>query len=364
MSDLEIKPTARMRLRVLAIVGIAACLSLALVYLFISRGGNVFTAKSDIFTVMPDASGVSEGSPVRLSGIQIGVVSGVGLTGSSDPQAQVRVRMTVRTHYLRDIPIDSTTDVGALTLIGDKYVDINEGKSAAPLPPGGTMPSEPVKQASDRADLLHAMADELRQIDSVLATMSDPHSQLGHFIVASEEYDATLDRLKQFDSAVRSLVSPTSQIGQMLFTNGLYDSLHDNVMRMDSRISAVQQGQGAAGHLYASDKQYDDLVRSVGDLRKTLATWKSGQGPAGAALTSDAAYVKLTNALTGLDNLLNDFDTGNGRMAELMRSPQMYESLNGSLESLAELLRDFREHPGKYMRYQVFGGRKKKKTAR
>lgn len=363
MSELEIKPTAGTRLRVFGIVAIAALLSVALIYLLIGRRGQLFAAKSEIYTEMPDATGVMEGTPVRLSGIEIGSVSQVNLTSSADPQRAVRVGMTVRTRYLRDIPIDSTTAIGALTLIGDKYIDINEGKSAAPLPADGVLKSEPVKQAADRADLIHAIADNLKQVDSLLATMLDPNTNVGRFVVDEQEYDTVLERVRQFDGAVRGFVSPESPLGQMLFTSKLYDEMHDDASRVDTALGTIQRGEGSAGHLYASSQQYDDLAREVRDLRDSLAKLSSGQGNMGALLESDAAYTRAVNALTRIDELLASAETGDGRMAELMRSPQLYEQLNGSLRDVEDFLRDFREHPEKYMRYRVFGKKKKHRGA-
>jgi phospholipid/cholesterol/gamma-HCH transport system substrate-binding protein len=298
-------------------------------------------------------------TPVRLDGIQIGNVSHVQLSGRLDPQRAVFVQMTVKKRYLKNIPMDSTTAINADTLIGDKFIDINEGKSAAPLSDDGILESEPVKQAANRADLILALSDELRQIDSMLATVSDPNSKLGHFIVGEVEYDNTLARLKQFDGALRGFVAPTSPLGQMLFTSAVYDNLHARAVSFDRQLESIQHGEGAAGRFYADDKQYGDLVRKVRGVRDSLAKLTAGQGSAGALLASDAAYNRALHALNQIDTLLARLNAGEGQVGHLVRDPQLYESLNGSLRSLEEALRDFRENPRKYLRYQV---RKKKRA--
>ena len=353
MAELEIKPTAIMRVRVFAIVWLALCFSALLVYLLTGGRGELFAATTNISTWLPDATGVTYKTPVRLDGIQIGTVSHVELSGRLDPQRAVYVQMTIKRRYLRDVPMDSTTAINADTLIGDKFIDINEGKSAAPLSDDGVLESEPVKQASDRADLIRALADELRQIDTMLATVSDPNSPLGHFIVGEAEYDGFLVHLKEFDAALRSFVSPQSPVGQMLFTNALYDGLHADVVRVDRQLASIQSGEGTAGHLFTSDQQYEGFVRDVRGLRDSLAKLDSGQGRAGALLQSDAGYDRVANALKKIDTLLAGLNAGEGQFGHLIRDPQLYESLNGSLRSLEEALRDFRENPRKYLRYQV-----------
>lgn len=342
-----------MRFRVFAIVWLALCFAGLLIYLLTGGRGELFAATTNISTWLPDATGVTLKTPVRLSGIQIGTVSHVQLSPRLDPQHVVLIQMTIKRRYLRDIPRDSTTAINANTLIGDKFIDINQGKSAAPMTGGGVLESEPVKQASDRADLIRTLADELRQIDTMLATVSDPNSSLGHFIVGEAEYDDFLARLKQFDGAVREFISQRSPVGQMLFTNVLYDNLHRDVNRFDQQLAAIQNGEGTAGRLFTSDQQYQDFVRDVRGIRDSLARLNSGQGSAGALLQSDAGYDRVSNALRKTDALLASLNGGEGDFGHLLRDPQLYESLNGSLHSLEETVRDFRENPRKYLRYKL-----------
>jgi phospholipid/cholesterol/gamma-HCH transport system substrate-binding protein len=360
MVELEIKPTAMMRFRVFAIIWLAICFSFLLIYLLTGGRGEFLAATTNISTYLPDATGVTLKTPVRLSGIQIGTVSHVQLAGPLDPQRAVLVQMTIKKRYLKDIPLDSTTAINADTLIGDKFIDINEGKSAAPLGENGILPSEPVKQAADRADLIRALADELRQIDALLATISDPDSQLGHFIVGEAEYDSTLLRLKQFDAAIRGFVSPGSPVGQMLFTSALYDNLHTQITRFDQQLESIERGEGVAGRLFVDDRQYQDMLRDVRGIRDSLQKLQSGQGRAGALLASDAAYDRTANALRQIDALLAQVNAGEGEVGHLMRDPQLYESLNGSLHGLEEMLRDFRQNPQKYLRFRI---RRKKPAA-
>jgi phospholipid/cholesterol/gamma-HCH transport system substrate-binding protein len=359
MVELEIRPTAMMRFRVIAIIWLAVCLSAVLVYLLTGGRGELFAARTTISTYLPDATGITESTTVRLSGIPIGNVSHVQLSGRLDPQREVFIGMTIKKRYLRNIPLDSTTAIGANTLIGDKFIDINEGKSAAPLSEDGILESEPVKQASDRADLMRSLADELRQIDSMLAIVSDPSSRLGHFIVGEVEYDNLLERVKEVDGAIRGFVSPGSPVGQMLFSDKLYNNLHRDALHFDQTLASLERGEGSAGALLASDRQYQDLVRDTRNIRDSLEKLNAGQGAAGALLESDAGYEKFRGLLERSNAFIASVNAGEGQIGHLARSPELYESLNGSLRELERSLRDFREHPEKYLRYKPFQRKKK-----
>src|ERR1700688_4731380 len=109
MAELEIKPTPKMRLRVFALITLATGLSLVLMYLLVGGGGDFFARRTTLTTYMPDAAGITRDSEVRLSGIRIGKVQSVEISGMLDPRRAVRAEMRVLTRYLRDIPEDSQT---------------------------------------------------------------------------------------------------------------------------------------------------------------------------------------------------------------------------------------------------------------
>jgi hypothetical protein len=107
MAELEIKPTAKMRLRVTAVIWIGIGISALQMYLL--AGSDLFARRTTLTTYLPDAAGVTTASEVRLSGIRIGGVSKVELSWSLDPRRIVRVQMRVLARYLRSIPSDSET---------------------------------------------------------------------------------------------------------------------------------------------------------------------------------------------------------------------------------------------------------------
>jgi phospholipid/cholesterol/gamma-HCH transport system substrate-binding protein len=128
MAQLEIKPTTASRLRVSAIILIAIGLSGLLMYLLAGGRGDFFAPRSTLTTYMPGAAGIFKNSEVRLSGIKIGEVRKIELSGSLDPRRVIRVEMRVLTRYLKNIPVDSQTDLTADTIVGNVFVDIDEGK--------------------------------------------------------------------------------------------------------------------------------------------------------------------------------------------------------------------------------------------
>lgn len=359
MAELEIKPTQRQRLRVFSILIVANALTLFLMYLLVGGGRDLLARRTHLTTYMPDAGGLTTDSEVRLSGIRIGTVHNIELSGSLDPQRAVRVDMHVLARYLRAIPDDSQTDISADTLVGYQFVDIAEGKSQIPIRDDGVLQSEPVKQAQDRADLIKTIRDDLTQVDQILANMQSPTSELGAFINGEKEYDQVLEHVRGFDESLHTFLNPQSQLGQAFYNNEFYDTIRAKVSSMDKTLGAIENGEGTAGHLYLSDDQYDSIVRQLTDLRKNIADATSGKGSFGPILNDDGSWDRATLLLKQLDGTLAALKAGDGRAGQLLANAQLYESLNGSLRNFEELLRDLRENPRKYLRVRLRGGQKK-----
>src|SRR6267154_1612229 len=89
MAELEIKPTPKMRLRIVALIGVGTGISLVLMYLLVGGGQDFFARRTTLTTYMPDAAGIAPDSEVRLSGIRIGKVQDVRLSGLLDPRRAV-----------------------------------------------------------------------------------------------------------------------------------------------------------------------------------------------------------------------------------------------------------------------------------
>jgi len=353
MAVLEIKPTPAMRMRVCLIVLIGALISSTEMYLLAGGAGDFFDRKTTLTTYMPDAAGVTTESEVRLSGIHIGDVRKIELSGSLDPDRIVRAEMRVLTRYLKNIPADSQTDVNADTIVAYKYIDIAEGKSPLPIAEDATLPSRPVESSTDRTNLIDAVRERLAKIDELLAEMTTPGSATGKFVVKSEIYDKFLAGITLAQTQLNSYLNPQSQLGQAVYSAETYNRGHDALTRFDNMLVAVQNGEGSAGHLFASDEQYNEFISRLAALRASLADAKTGKGRLGSMLEDDESYTRAVRLLADTDKKIAALNAGNGSAGRLLADAQLYESLNGSLQHLEALLKDLRGNPQKYLRIKV-----------
>ena len=349
-AQLEIKPSAFMQLRVMAVIVAALGGAGQLTYLLIGGGGDLLAQRTTITTYMPDATGLSGESEVRLSGIPIGKVSSVAISGKLDPQHPVRIDMPLVKRYLKNIPVDSLTNISADTLLGWAFIDIAEGKSPALLPEYGVLESEPFKRAADRADMIRVLTTSLTKVDRLLIEISSPDTKVGSLIVGAKEYDDAVAKVASLDQQLSQFLAPDSPAGQIFFSPKLYDRIHSAVINTDQALAAIQRGEGATGKLFVSDDKYNTLVHQLQSLRIVLADTNAGKGAAGKLLNDDASYKEVVKLLASTDKAIAALNRGDGRTGELLSNPQLYESLTGTLRGFQTLLMDMRQDPRKYLR--------------
>src|ERR1035438_2645816 len=96
---------SQLRIGIVAIVAFA--ILFVMVFLLTSTKGGFFRHEALLRTYMDDASGLSDGTAVRLNGIAIGYLDRLELTSSHDPKRAVGFNMLVEPAYLEQIPVDS-----------------------------------------------------------------------------------------------------------------------------------------------------------------------------------------------------------------------------------------------------------------
>lgn len=337
-------PWAKFRVASVAI----SALSILVVLFYLLTGGTIFESKVNLFIYIPDATGVSPGSPVRVNGIDVGKVTSVFLTGSSDPNRTVKVTMRIETAHLRSIPLDSYAEVSADTLIGDKFVDISSGKMARHVTANAELRFQPPTDVLKSLDLSQFQR-QIRQIDELLTSIEKGEGLVGEFFSGEALYASTVRSLKELDRAFDAATSTTGKVGEALYTDALYREIRKPLLELDESLARLTSGQGESGRLLRDPAQYDELLAQAAALHKSLAAIRSGEGSMGELVTSDAAWNTLNRQVAGAIAAVDRFST-----SPAITTPAAYDSLNGLVREMREACKDFRQSPKKYLWMKVF----------
>jgi phospholipid/cholesterol/gamma-HCH transport system substrate-binding protein len=340
------------KVRVTTMIACAIAIASVLVYLLLG-GAEFLQPALTIHTSLIDLSGLEKGNPVRFNGIRVGKVTATALSHSTDPQEVVRVDMSIVRRYARSIPEDSTAVVAAENVLGDKFVDINAGKSRRHLQPDATLASPPPKQFS-QADLIKTGRDILARMDSLFSDIEAGRGEFGKLFKGEEIYDSMVKKVADFQRQVRAATSKDTPAGRLIYDETAYNEIRKPLQSMDHALAELQAGHGAGGKFLKDPAQYDQLRKSVGDLNRVVADLRAGKGQAGNLLKNDELYTRVNRLVDNLNAQVNALNSGQGALGQLMTSTSLYESLNGSMKNLREGMKEFRTNPKKFLFMKVF----------
>jgi phospholipid/cholesterol/gamma-HCH transport system substrate-binding protein len=301
-------------------------------------GGLLFSPKTVIYLYIPDASGLSGESPVRVDGIDVGRVSAVELSGSKDPNRAVKVTLLFYRDRIRGVPGDSVAQISSDSLIGDKFVDISGGRSPQNLPPEAEMTYKDQPELVRSIDLSQ-FTQQLRLVDTTLTDIEQGRSQFGKFVKGDEFYTDLLKRLQELQRGIQAAVSTNGQVGTLLNNDRLHAQAIDFVAQIDKSIAQIQSGQ-----MLRSSAQYDQFLSQAQAFRQKIVELEKND-----LLQSTTAYDSTTQAITAMIQTVDDFNRN-----PLLTNVEQYDNGNGALKELQDSLKDFRENPRKYLRMKLF----------
>ena len=327
------------QLRVFAITSVALLILGTLLYLV--TGGMLLAEKASLFLYIPDATGLTESSPVRVNGIDVGRVDRVALSGSRDPKRVVRVTLTVERKSLSMIPVGSYAELGTDTPVGDKFVDVTS-RGRGTTPPNSELPYQEPSDLFKTLDFAQFEA-RLRQMDGILTEIEGGRGRVGVFVTGTKIYDDVRREMGKIEKAMRAASSTTSDFGREVYTERLYRQLLAPLTDFDQSLARLQSGQGAGAWLRDS-AAHDKLLASVKGARESIAGIRTSP-----FIQSDALYESVNRWTISMTRTVDDLNTGS-----LFGAPQTYESLTGTAKNLEATMKDFRENPRKYLRLKIF----------
>lgn len=209
------------------------------------------------------ASPLLEGSDIKVHGVKVGTVSAIRL--GADNHAMVSMKLDGAAFPVHQ---DATARIRAVSLLGERYIDLDRGSAAAPeLPRGAPLPVARTAQNTD--------------LDQVLSTIDEPTGDsLAELIGAlGDGLDGNGHNADAVIKALGPAMRDTDGLAKVL--RGQNDLLNSLVAKLEPVTSALAAGQG---------KTLDQLVDSATTLSSATASRQA----------------ELEKTLTALPGTLND----------------------------------------------------------
>lgn len=339
------------------LMSLAALMILAFLVFLLTGADNPFEKKIFLYAYMSDSAALSEGSAVRLNGILIGKVKTVELSGNSNNNRAIRMKLQVEARYLALVPNDSIIAFSAENVLGAKFLNIKRGTSPTPIVADGELRARDEKDfleiVQSAMPLLESLQKILGRIDKVVAQVESGQGSIGKLLYDASVYNRVDSMLADVQKVTQALSKGRGTAGRLLYDESLYDDLHRTLTRFDGLAEGLQKGEGTAGKLLKDPALYEDLRKSSVELRTLISDLNAGKGTAGRLLKDDTLHKRLIAALDNLNGTVDKINAGQGTIGQLMVNPALYESLTATAGEIQAMMKDFRANPKKFLTIQL-----------
>jgi phospholipid/cholesterol/gamma-HCH transport system substrate-binding protein len=343
------------------VVGLSSFIILGVLIFLLTSTRGIFQDYVLLRAYMDDASGITEGTEVRLNGVShVGYLERLQLTGSKDPSHAVEFQMKVHARFLKDIPVDSVVGIGAANLLGDKYINVTRGTSPRSVQEGAVLMS---LQSQDIPEMLAAFSKLMKSfqtaVNRVNHLLEDVDAGKGNIGLLLKD-DELYNRLNALASEGQTLLSDVRNghgtVSKLLYDDSLYRQVSGSLKRVDALLADLQSGQGTAGKLLKDPALFDEAHKTMAEIHSLVADVNAGKGTAGKLMKDDELHRRLDDLLAKLNATIDKIDAGQGTIGQLIVNPQLYNSLTGATGEIGSLARDMHANPKKFLtiRLQLF----------
>jgi phospholipid/cholesterol/gamma-HCH transport system substrate-binding protein len=322
-----------------------------------SGTGGWFTHKITLRSFFDNASGLREGAPVRLAGVDIGNVTAIRIV-KEKPMTPVEVTMKVNTKYAFNLRKDSVTLMSTAGILGETFVDVDSSTAKGPEATDGD-----ILAARDQPDIqdvvrssqgtLQNMDSLLKRVDRIVAFIESGQGSIGKVIYDPALYNQLNATVVEFKGLVDDIQSGKGSIGPLITSDEAYKKVMAAVDKVNAMIDDLQQGKGSAGKLLKDPELYDNVNKTVANVRSLTDDINAGKGALGKMAHDQEFADKLQQTLNNLEALSERLEKGEGSVGMLFKDPALYNNSNEMLVETRELVKSIRENPKKYLTFHV-----------
>jgi phospholipid/cholesterol/gamma-HCH transport system substrate-binding protein len=341
---------AELKIGVVSVVAIA--LAAMLIFLLSGQGG-FFWQRYSLKTVFDDVSGLNDGSPVRVAGVEAGAVTEIDFLGD-----RVEVTFEVSQRMRPRLTTASLARLGSVSLLGESAVDITPSTRGTPIPEWGYVPS--ARTTGSIAEVAATATAGVQEATNLLQDIRAGRGTVGKLFTD----DMLWNEINTFVIAAQGVADNINRgrgtLGRLAQDPAAAKALEASLQNLEAVTSRIRSGQGSLGRLIADES----LSRSVtsatnrldtvsGNLEALTGRINRGEGTAGKLLNDPELFNRLNSMSDRLDKLVASLQQGEGTAGQLLRDRQLYENMNGAVGELRSLVQDIRKDPRKYLNVRV-----------
>jgi len=293
--------------------------------------GNSFFGGDDLYyAYFSESGGLTSGTSVYVNGVIVGKITNIKLSGLSDKDKKVLITFNIQDKDFK-IPKESIIYTGNADLLNKGIIIVPNDKTKEYYKPneylmgqvGAGMLSEVREFADPLMQNLQMLAMTLNKFVGSLSNYWDSTANVQMSSVLTG-VQRTLSKFEMAATQFSMLMGDERSKLVNIFSN--VESIVSNLQKSNAQITAILANVEGLTH---------NLVTS--DLQGTLKDARS--------------------AISKFDETLDLALKGDGTLGKLIADDELYKELNETNQQLQDLLDDFEQHPERYIRVSVFGGK-------
>jgi phospholipid/cholesterol/gamma-HCH transport system substrate-binding protein len=265
------------------------------------KSNDVFVADRIFFAVYDDVEGVSKGTPVTISGFNVGSVQDIKFYKNT---SQLLLKFRVENDFtFSDQSIAQIYETG---LIGGKALSVVPKYGQRLAKSGDTL------QSSIAPGLTELVNDKLTPLQEKIESM----------VVSA-------------DSVLIGLNS--------VLNNEAKFEIQSSIKNFSSTVADLKNSAGTLDELLNTNKsQINNIISNVNQTSNEL---------------SDLSIVvkNLSQSSKSIDKIVNEISNGNGSLNKLIFDDELINSLDAASSNINLLLKDLRLNPKRYVHFSIFG---------
>lgn len=324
-----------MKIRKEFIVGIFATVGIVTLILgfFYLKGQTFFGEKEEYYAIYDNADGFTDGSAIKLDGVQVGKVTSVEL----HPKIVGKTLITFEiTNELVKMPKGTVAEMKG-DLLGTVSINLLYPDSAS----GGFHVNKDTLKSAVAEDLtatINKKVDPLiGKVNELMVTADGAIETINGVFGANEgKFNETFDKLNK---SMTHFYAITKNV------DSLTAALNHSKYVITSAISNINS---ITANLKESNDEITSMLSNFNTLSGNLAK-----------IDLQPTIDKANQALTDVSLILDDIKNGDGTLTKLMQDELLYDNINEMLNQATMLIDNIMAHPNRYLQFSVFGGKDK-----
>ena len=285
----------------------------ALLYLSLKTAGMTIFQRGEAMSFsiyFNSVAGIEERAKVKLSGVEIGHISSIDLADNS--KAKIIVSLT----RPADIRTDATATIRTAGLLGERYIELVQGKKTSPLLKNG----ETLTRTEDAAEISEMMAKLSDAMDDIKAITKS----LKNTLASAEGEQSLKNILKNIDMASANMEAVLSENRETLKTTLANFSTISQSFAKSAPALAENLDKMASGLRGIIDDNRDNLTTGIANIRdisgefggmlkenrENLKTTMDNVSRASGKIDNLISSIK--NASTSIENVASKVEKGEG----------------------------------------------------